>query len=134
DVIDGAVTVPSIKSQVAAHRSELDSGTLVTLLAGQNDILDEYYNSLATPAAHVAARERMVAKGKELAAIVNDITNTGARVLIISVPDLGLSPYARAGGDDGRRFMTALTKGFNDGFIGAGGVVNNGNKIGLVKF
>ncbi len=124
--------VLSIKSQVAAHRSELDSNTLVTVLAGQNDILEEYAASVATTSDHENAKARMVARGKELAAIVNDITNTGARVLIVTVPDLGLSPYAR--NTNGREFMSALTKSFNDGFIGAGGVVNNGNKIGLVKF
>lgn len=131
--LSGGVTVQSIKSQVAAHRAELDSQTLVTMLAGQNDILAEYQAVRDTGAQHAAARARLFERGRELAAIVNDLTRTGARILIVTVPNLGLTPYARMAGENSE-LLRQLTESFNNGFVGAGGVLNDGNKIGLVSF
>lgn len=127
--------VRSIKSQIAAHRSELDSKTLVTVMAGQNDILQEYFAVKNFQSTSEAARARLRAKGRELAGMVNDLTTTGARVLIVTVPNLGLTPYARStNAQADRDLMTSLTSSFNNGFIGSGGVMNDGNKIGLVDF
>lgn len=129
--------VADVAAQAAAHRAELDRTTLVTILAGQNDVLEEFAAIRNTDAQHNAAKARMFAKGRELAAVVNDLVKTGARVLIVTLPDLGRSPYGLSfGGREsaGAMLLTELVKSFNNGFVGAGGVLNDGTKIGLVKF
>lgn len=133
---DGAVTyaeagakVDDVASQVTTHYSELNDSTLVTMLAGQNDILEAYDSADATAVAAAALK----LKGQQLGGVINRIIQTGARVLVVTVPDLSYSPYARAGGDAGRARMAALVAAFNDGLIGSGGVKNDGHFIGRVK-
>lgn len=129
---DGAMTyaaagakVDDVAAQVTAHYSELNDSTLVTMLAGQNDILDAYDSADATAVAAAALK----LKGQQLGGVINSIIQTGARVLVVTVPDLSYSPYARAG----RARMQALVAAFNDGLIGSGGVKNDGHFIGRVK-
>lgn len=133
---DGAVTyaaagatVADVATQVTTHYSELNDSTLVTMLAGQNDILAAYDSADATAVAEAALK----LKGQQLGAVINEIIKTGARVLVVTVPDLSYSPYARADGDAGRARMRALVAAFNDGLIGSGGVKNDGHFIGRVK-
>lgn len=139
DVTMSGVLRKSIKTQVAEHRGELNSGTMVTMLAGQNDILQAYAEVKAGTLGRDAAIQRMREQGRELAAIVNDITTTGARVVLATPPDLGKSPYARQeSGYDLRNpqavLLHDLTKSFRDGLVLNGGVINDGRKIALVPW
>ncbi|RZI71902.1 MAG: hypothetical protein EOP38_31085 [Rubrivivax sp.] len=132
DVTVGGVLRKSVKTQVAEHRSELNSGTMVTMLAGQNDILQAYADVKAGTLSRDAAIQQMRDRGRELAAIVNDITTTGARVVLATPTDLGTSPYARQMGD--QSLLHDLTDSFEDGLILTGGVINDGRKIALVSW
>lgn len=129
DVTVDGVLRKSIKSQVAAHRSELDATTMVTILAGQNDVLQAYFDVRNSTLASNIAITQMRDRGRELAAIVNDITTTRARVVIVTLPSLWLSPYARQGDAD---LMKALTDSFNNGLTLTDGLINDGRKIALV--
>lgn len=126
----GGATVATTATQVAAHRGELTSDTLVTLMAGQNDVLELYDQLKANTITLDSARAELTNRGSALAAIANDIIKTGARVLLVRLPDLGLSPLAR---EDGRtEDLRKLTLAFNDGILNK--ITNDGRKIALFNF
>lgn len=124
-------TVATTATQVAAHRGELGSSTMVTVMAGQNDILNAYAQVKAGTLTLDSAKAAMTTQGGALAAIVNDIIKTGARVLVIKLPDMGVSPLAREDGSSGMSTLTALTLAFNNGILNS--ITNDGTKIGLVN-
>jgi phospholipase/lecithinase/hemolysin len=106
---------------------------LVTVMMGVNDILELYrqYPNASEAALTAAAEQR----GTDLAQQVNRIANAGAKVLISTIYDVGLSPYAgiertnhvdidRAG------LMSRLTDRFNTKLRVA--ILNDGHKIGLI--
>ncbi len=140
DVTVGGVLRKSVKTQVAEHRGELNSGTMVTMLAGQNDILQAYADVKAGTLSRDAAIQQMRDRGRELAAIVNDITKTGARVVLATPTDLGTSPFARqdVGSTDallrGPKLLHDLTESFESGLILTDGIINDGRKIALVSW
>lgn len=96
-------TVGSVTTGLAAQLQNVKTVTqgnalgardLVMLLIGGNDIIELYERTLSglSPADAVAEAQR---RGALAADQVNDaILATGARALVITVPDLGLSPYA----------------------------------------
>ena len=118
-----------ITVRIEAHRAELDSKTLVTIWAGQNDVIEQLAAYRATPGNLGNIKNELRARGERLGKAVNNLLNTGARVLIVTLPDLGKAPGAYADG----LTLTEMTKAFNEGFTGVNGVVNDGTKIGLVK-
>ena len=134
---ENAATVTSTATQVSAHRGELDSNTLVTVMAGQNDVLNAYAEIRAGTLTLDSAKSRMTAQGAALAAIVNDVIKTGARVLVVKLPDLGVSPLGIADpalpdGSSAATNLAALVLAFNNGILNT--ITNDGTKIGLVNF
>jgi len=121
--------VDDVIQQIEAHRGELDSKTLVTIWAGQNDVIEQLAAYRATPGNLGNIKNELEARGVRLGQAVNRLLDTGARALIVSLPDLGKAPGAGADGVA----LTEMTEAFNRGFIGVNGVVNDGTKIGLVK-
>lgn len=119
-----AINMAGVNARATDLASSLDNymaGTgfhandLVTVLVGMHDVLDEY---ALYDGANVADLEAELAKRGELvAAQVKRIVATGARVLVSTVPDMGLTPYAIAEkankGDDRPAVLTALTEAFN---------------------
>lgn len=128
---ESGATVATTAAQVAAHRGELGATSLVTMMSGQNDILSAYAQVKAGTLSLDAAKVAMTNQGGALALIVNDIIKTGARVLVVKLPDLGLTPYARAEGSSGMSALNALTLAFNNGILNK--ITNDGTKIGLVN-
>jgi outer membrane lipase/esterase len=122
---EAGATVDQVATQVSSHLGELNGSTLVTMLAGQNDIVAAYDSADSD----AVAQAKLKAKGQQLGQVLNTIIAKGARVLIMTVPDLGLSPKASAN----RARMTALVNSFNEGVIGTGGVKNDGHFVGRVK-
>jgi outer membrane lipase/esterase len=133
---NGAVTYATVGAKTAdviaqlnAHKGELTSSTMVTVLAGQNDIIEQLAIYRATPGELANIKARLKSRGEQLGQAVNGVLSTGARVLIVTPPDLGKAPGAGSNGT----ILTEMTQAFIDGFTGINGVLNNGNKIGLVK-
>jgi outer membrane lipase/esterase len=128
--------VADIAAQVDAL-GPLASKDLVTMLAGANDILEQYAlldttvnGVLQTEAVLTASLE---ATGAAMAAQVNRIANAGGRVLISTVPDLGLTPFAASEetANPGRAaLLTRLTKRFNAKL--RINIINDGRRIGLL--
>ena len=110
---------------------------LVPVLAGANDIFEQYALLDSTVASVVQSEAVITARleglGEALAAQVNRIADAGGKVLISTVPDLGLTPFALA--EDallpGRAaLLTRLTKRFNAKLRIK--ITNDGRRIGLL--
>ncbi len=132
-------TVADVVAQIDAQAAaggfvETD---LVTVLAGANDILAQYKQYPAVPYGQLKAN--VEAAGALLSTQVNRIAALGGKVVISTVPDLGLTPFAlaekaantiTATDADRASILVALTKSFNDKLIV--GLINNGRTTGLI--
>lgn len=117
-----------LAAQVAAQQAAGGFGdqTLALLWIGSNDIVSLYQQvnrgTLGWDAALAEARSR----GTAAAAQVRVILASGARMLVFTAPDMGLSPYARAlesaadpddssvvADSQARERLTALTEAYN---------------------
>ena len=126
-----ADVVAQVDAQAAA--GGFKDTDLVTVLAGANDILAQYQQYPGVPFDQL--KGNVQAAGALLATQVNRIAALGGKVIISTVPDLGLSPFAlaeKAAKPDADRaaILVALTKSFNDKLIV--GLVNNGRTTGLI--
>ena len=128
-------TVADVVTQIDAQVVSTGfSGTdLVTVLAGANDIVARYkqYPALSADDA-VAAVEQA---GSALADQVNRIGKLGGKVVVATVPDVGLTPYALAEkaahtDTDRAALLTRLTARFNAKL--RLGLINDGRMIGLI--
>lgn len=121
----GQLTEP-VSAQVSNHllRSggRFAEGEFVTVWAGANDLFMQLFQLQAAIAggadpaqAAQAAVQAMATAGAELAATVQDqIVGKGARrVLVLTVPDVGLTPFAAGQPAPTRALMTSMAAAFN---------------------
>ena len=106
---------------------------LVTVLIGANDVLSLYRQYPTRSETELI--EELKSRGEAVALQVNRLINLGARVLLATTPDLGLSPYALAEqaahtDTDRAALLTRMTAAFNVRM--RVGVINDGRYIGLV--
>jgi BarA-like signal transduction histidine kinase len=111
--------------------------TLVTLMAGQNDILAAYADWVAGTLTRAQATAQVAAAGKTLGTLVNTITasGNGGRVLYATPPNIGYSPFAASevassGSEDRRTMLRELTAAFVEAMRLA--VTNDGAYAALV--
>ncbi len=107
---------------------------LVAVLAGGNDIIDLYQQFPGRSEDDLTAELR--GRGKRLALQVNRMVEFGAKVIVATVPDLGLSPYARKQqlefSDTNRAAMLSrMTLAFNEQ-LGVN-ILLDGRFVGLVQ-
>lgn len=128
-------TVADVTAQIDAQvgAGGFNAKDLVSVLAGANDIVARYKQYPALSADDAAAAVQQA--GAALAAQVNRIASLGGKVLISTVPDLGLTPYALAEKAaftdiDRAALLTRLTARFNSGL--RLGLVNDGRTTGLL--
>jgi outer membrane lipase/esterase len=80
---------------MAGNNGTFGSKDLVTVMAGMNDIIGLYTSNLPDPTANssdlIAAAGQA---GTEVGAQVVRITDRGAKVIVSTIPDMGLSPFA----------------------------------------
>ena len=105
--------VTDLQAQVAAHRAELHDGMLVTVMIGQQDILDVYGQVKAGSVTDSDAQQMLAARGAAAAATILDIMSTGAKVVVALTPDLGQAPLATNNGENQTQ-LTQYTIAFND--------------------
>lgn len=117
-------------AQIDTHLlSDTFSGTdIVTVLIGANDVLAQY--ALFVGDNEAALTAALEAAGSSVAAQVNRIGTLGGKVIVATVPDMGLTPFAIAEGADRAALLTRLTAAFNDALRGE--IINDGRMIGLV--
>ena len=119
---------------------------LVTVLVGQNDIIELYeiYKALPTDQQTQAAQNQAVTaalnRGKALAALFTNVitnsSNSKARALYVVIPDVGKTPYGLSQSDGGA-LLSRMTFGVGENYEGfnlglRNNIANNGRSLGLV--
>jgi outer membrane lipase/esterase len=125
-----AVDIDAQAAQAGAFRAK----DLVTVLFGTNDVLEVYRAVIAGSISEDQGAAELRNRAEKVANKVNQIVGEGARVLLSTVPDMGLSPYGRAqeGLGAGRaQLLTRLTTAFNEE-LGIK-ILLDGSLIGLVQ-
>ena len=105
---------------------------MVTMLAGANDILDQYAQYPGVSEVQLTINVELA--GAELAAQVNRIANLGAKVLLSTTLDMGYTPFAltEETANAGRAaLLSRLSTRFNAKL--RANIMNDGRKIGLIK-
>lgn len=129
--------VADLAAQIDAQSAEsaYTARDLAMVLIGQNDVLAAYAQFPSVPEAQLIAT--VEAAGKALGEQVNRLAGTSAKVLISTIPDLGLTPFAaaeKAANTDTDRaaLLTRLTGRFNASMRAT--ITNDGRMIGLILF
>lgn len=120
--IDEAVAAGSISGKV-----------LATVMLGTNDVLALYATYPAQSEAQLTAELR--SRGERLAQQVNRLVDLGARVIVSTAADVGMSPYAAAEkaahtDTDRAALLQRLVSAFNSGV--RVNILNDGRFVGLV--
>jgi hypothetical protein len=112
------VAAVEVQLQAQVDAGGFQEKDLATVLVGVNDVLALYGQYVAgadTAPLLSAARER----GRRAARVVNDLVARGAKVVLVNMPDMGLSPYAFAqraafpDGIDRAALLSELSSAFN---------------------
>lgn len=126
-------TVADLGAQIDTHLlSDTFGGTdLVTVLVGAHDVLAQY--ALYDGSNEAALTATLQADGIEIAGQVNRIAKIGGKVIVVTVPDMGLTPFAIAEetASPGRAaLLSRLTAALNVKL--RANLINDGRMIGLV--
>lgn len=80
---------------MAGNNGTFGSNDLVTVMAGMNDVIELYTLNQPSPTANASALIAAARQaGTEVGAQVVRIANRGAKVIVSTIPDMGLSPFA----------------------------------------
>lgn len=127
--------VADLQAKITAHFSSSTFGPkdLVTIMVGANDVFELYGQYPAQSQSNLLAAAQ--ARGKLLGQQVNRIANANGRVVVSTLIDLGLTPFAITEkalfvDTDRAAFLTQLTATFNIAMRLE--IINDGRLIGLV--
>lgn len=127
--------VDDLKAQIDDQlaRGGFAAKTLVTVMIGTNDILDLYAAYPQRTEDDLLAEAR--SRGERVAQQVNRLIEIGPRVIVATMPDIGLSPYAlaqKAANTDTDRaaLISRLVAAFNSRLRTT--ILNDGRYVGLV--
>jgi hypothetical protein len=129
-------TIDDVSTQVDAFLAgdSFNGDDLVTIWVGLHDILDIYsQGSTGGDTSDLIAQSR--ASGQLLAALVNRVVGMGAKVIVLTIPDMGQSPFAATENDthqdfDRKQLLSDMSNNFNRAMRST--VINDGSKVGLV--
>ena len=128
-------TVSDVANQVAAFQAgdSFNSDDLVTVWVGVHDVLNEYQtNGSSDDVDSLVGAVR--GDAQTLAGVINGIVATGAKVLVLTIPDMSDSPFAytenQRGDFDRGTLLSQMSQGFNNALRST--IINDGSKIGLV--
>jgi outer membrane lipase/esterase len=129
-------TVASLADQINDHNTNgggFTGGDIVTVLVGANDVVNQFVQYPGVGENELLAN--LETSGTALANLVNGIAATGAKVLISTIPNMGLTPFAgdRTLGstDSNPGLLTRLSTRFNDALLA--NLTNDGHQIGLIQ-
>jgi outer membrane lipase/esterase len=112
-----AEVAAQIEAQVAA--GGFRDKDLALIFVGINDVLELYAQYPARDESELLADAG--ARGERAATLVNRLIDLGAKVVVVNLPDMGLSPYARAeatahasSGFDRAALVSRLSTAFNE--------------------
>jgi outer membrane lipase/esterase len=130
--INGKVADVEQKVQAFQAGDTFNGNDLVTIWVGMHDILDEYQANATGD--ETVLLQAMRDQGTRLAGIVNGIVANGAKVILLTVPDMSDTPFAYAesqrGDFDRMKLLSDMSTQFNVGL--RSNILNDGSKIGLV--
>ena len=92
-MVDDAAT--GLKAQVDGV-TDLGSTDMLVVMIGANDMIDLYQRKLAGEFTAATATAEAIRLGRVAATQINRMLATGARALVITIPDMGKSPFALA--------------------------------------
>lgn len=126
-----------LRQQVAEVNGGLGRRDMVTVMIGVHDVLAVYAQVKGGLMGEAGARAEIQRRGRAAAERVNnDILKTGARALLFTIPDLGLSPYAVAeqlSRANAKALLSQLTYDFNAELrTGIDATAYDGRNYGLV--
>ncbi len=107
---------------------------LVTVMIGGNDLIALYERVRAGTLTGGDAIEEAKRLGRSAAASISGALDTGARALVMTVPNLSLTPYARNAGKtdpNAASLLSQMSYDFN-GSLRTGILPNDGRNFGLV--
>jgi outer membrane lipase/esterase len=122
-------------AQIAAVQgAPLNGRDLALVMIGMNDIL-ELYGRFTTGQSTAPLLEEARNRGQAYGERINALATSGPAVVVLTVPDLGLTPFARnentTTGDPNRsRLLSQLTEAYNNRMSVT--LINDGRLIGLV--
>jgi outer membrane lipase/esterase len=128
-------TVADVANQVAAFQAgdSFNGNDLVTVWVGANDVLADYKTNGSGDDVNSLVND-MRGNAQTLAGVINSIVAAGAKVIVLTIPDMGLSPFAatenQRGDFDRASLLSQMSQGFNNSL--RSNIVNDGSKIGLV--
>ena len=127
-------TVDDLVQRVSAFQAgdTFNGNDLVTIWIGMNDVINEYKaNANGDPTELLS---NMNAQGATLARTVNAIAAAGAKVILLTIPDMSYSPFGYTeslrGDFDRAKLLSDMSTQFNLGL--RSNIINDGSKIGLV--
>ena len=127
-------TVDDVVQKVEAFRAgdTFNSNDLVTIWVGMHDVINEYQANATGDETELLAD--MKTQGAALAGAVNSIVASGAKVILLTIPDMSYTPYAyvedQRGDFDRAKLLSDMSTQFNLGL--RSNIINDGSKIGLV--
>lgn len=89
--VDDATT--GLKTQVDGIADLGDSDMLIVMI-GANDMIDLYQRKVAGEFTAATATAEAIRRGRAAATQINRMLASGARALVITIPDMGKSPFA----------------------------------------
>jgi outer membrane lipase/esterase len=126
--------VADLPAQLAAVQGAApNERDLALMQVGMNDILELYARYPAESSASLIEEAR--SRARVYGEAINRLAQSGPAVVVLTVPDLGLTPFARAqntsSGDPNRsKLLSQLTDAFNSRMSVT--LINDGRLIGLV--
>ena len=127
-------TVDDLSQKVDAFKAgdTFNGNDLVTIWVGMHDVLNDYQAN-ATGDETILLQD-MNEQGAKLASVVNAIAAAGAKVILLTIPDMSYTPYAftesQRGDFDRAKLLSDMSTQFNLGL--RSNIVNDGSRIGLV--
>jgi len=129
--------VQDLQNAIDQHLSVnyFSSNDLVMVFIGVNDILELYSDFPAQSRDALIAQAQT--RGTQLGQQINRIAQAGGKVVVTTLPDMGVSPYAIAERSahvdvDRAQLISDITNAFNVAMRVA--LINDGRMIGLVLF
>lgn len=124
-----------LAAQIDAQQAEsaIGEGDIATVLVGLNDVLAAY--ALYPGVSKDRLTQDMQDAGKFVGKQANRLADTGVKVVLSTIVDAGVTPFARAENliylnTDRSQLLTSLSQAFNASMRGA--IYNDGTRIGLV--
>ena len=117
-----------------ASVAKLGTTDLVTVMIGANDIIAVYERVRASTLTDSQAIDEAKRLGRSAASTISALLATGARALVLTVPDVSLTPYALTAGKtdpNANSLLNRLSYEFN-GSLRTSILPNDGRYFGLV--